>query len=84
MQKEPSQLVRALIEFEAEQPVRVLVTGYATDDYVTVTARVRSSTIEKVRAKAERMGLKPSQLIRAVLDDEAAKHQTPTPQRRAG
>lgn len=71
--KQPTQYVRALIEREAALPPRQLTTGYATDRYVPVSVRVRKSTVEAVRRKAGSLGLKPSQLIRAVLDDEAAR-----------
>lgn len=71
--KQPTQFVRALIEREAALPPRTLVTGYATDTYVPVSVRVRRSTIDAVRRKADSLGVKPSQLIRAVLDDEASR-----------
>jgi hypothetical protein len=86
VQKQPSQYVRLVIEREIAQPPRTLQSGYAIDDYVTVPFRVRTSTVEAVRSRATAAGLKPSQLIRAVLEDHVlrASQTNPPDMRRAG
>lgn len=85
--REPSVFIRMLLEREVVQPARPLSAGWATDEYVAVPVRVRTSTLKRLRQRAAEVKLLPSQLAREFVEDyvlRAARTGPTTPARRAG
>lgn len=86
--KGPSVYARHVIEAAVAKPVTDMQHGWAVGDYVPVAVRMRESSVARVKRRSAKVGMKPSQYMRAVLEDHvlrSAQSGGPrSPVRRAG